>query len=176
MAVNNNLTDFLTNLADGLRLKTGQTGKIHPQDFRMLIDSLGSGGLNKIVLTVRNTGKVLDLVRASASTLFREDAFAEYTSNVIGEITGVVPHIGVFSHEIEVDKLVFTSSVVGENQGPAPSDDTTTEGTETVTEGSDTTTGESDTTTEGSDTTTEGTETGVVTDKTDSTESTETTI
>lgn len=162
MAVNNNLTDFLTNLADGLRLKTGQTGKIHPQDFRMLIDSLGSGGLNKIVLTVRTTGKVLDLVRASASTLFREDAFAEYTTNVIGEITGVVPHIGVFNHEIEVDKLVFTSNVVGENQGPAPADDTTTDGTETVTEGSDTTTGESDTTTD-------RTETEVVTDETETT-------
>lgn len=41
MAKTDNLTDFLTDLADGIRAKKGTTGKISPQNFRSEIDSLG---------------------------------------------------------------------------------------------------------------------------------------
>lgn len=43
MAKNNNLTDFLTDLADGIRAKKGMTGKINPQNFRSEIASIETG-------------------------------------------------------------------------------------------------------------------------------------
>lgn len=46
MAKNNNLKDFLTDLADAIRSKTGEAGLINPQDFSARIASIqtGSGG------------------------------------------------------------------------------------------------------------------------------------
>lgn len=46
MAKNNNLKDFLTDVADAIRSKTGDTGLINPQDFSARIASIqtGSGG------------------------------------------------------------------------------------------------------------------------------------
>lgn len=43
MAKNNNLTDFLTDLADGIRAKKGTTGTINPQNFRSEIASIETG-------------------------------------------------------------------------------------------------------------------------------------
>lgn len=43
MAKTNNLTDFLTDLADGIRAKKGTTGAINPQDFRSEIESIETG-------------------------------------------------------------------------------------------------------------------------------------
>lgn len=43
MAKNNNLTDFLTDLADGIRAKKGTTGTINPQNFRSEIESIQTG-------------------------------------------------------------------------------------------------------------------------------------
>lgn len=43
MAKNNNLTDFLTDVADAIREKKGTTGKINPQDFSSEIKSIESG-------------------------------------------------------------------------------------------------------------------------------------
>lgn len=42
MAKNNNLTDFLKDLADGFREKTGQQGKINPQNFRSILASIST--------------------------------------------------------------------------------------------------------------------------------------
>ena len=42
MAKNNNLTDFLTDIADAIRAKKGTLGKINPQDFASEIASLDS--------------------------------------------------------------------------------------------------------------------------------------
>ena len=44
MAKNNNLTDFLTDVADAIRLKKGTTAKINPQDFSSEIASIPTGG------------------------------------------------------------------------------------------------------------------------------------
>lgn len=43
MAKNNNLTDFLTDLADGIKAKKGTTGTINPQNFRSEIESIQTG-------------------------------------------------------------------------------------------------------------------------------------
>ena len=42
MAKNNNLTDFLKNIADTIRAKCGVTGKINPQEFTNYIGGGGS--------------------------------------------------------------------------------------------------------------------------------------
>ena len=43
MAKNNNLTDFLTDVADAIRAKKGTSGKINPQDFANEIASIQTG-------------------------------------------------------------------------------------------------------------------------------------
>ena len=44
MAKNNNLTDFLTDVADAIRAKKGTTEKINPQNFSSEIASIETGG------------------------------------------------------------------------------------------------------------------------------------
>ena len=44
MAKNNNLTDFLTDVANAIRTKKGTTAKINPQDFSNEIASISTGG------------------------------------------------------------------------------------------------------------------------------------
>ena len=44
MAKNNNLTDFLTDVADAIRTKKGTTAKINPQNFSSEIASIPTGG------------------------------------------------------------------------------------------------------------------------------------
>lgn len=44
MAKNDNLTDYLTDLAEGIRAKKGTTEPINPQDFRKEIESISGGG------------------------------------------------------------------------------------------------------------------------------------
>lgn len=44
MAKNNNLTDFLTDVANAIRAKKGITGKINPQNFASEISSIVTGG------------------------------------------------------------------------------------------------------------------------------------
>ena len=44
MAKNNNLTDFLTDVADAIRAKKGTTAKINPQNFSSEIASISTGG------------------------------------------------------------------------------------------------------------------------------------
>lgn len=44
MAKTDNLTDFLTDIADAIREKKGTTGTINPQDFSSEIASIESGG------------------------------------------------------------------------------------------------------------------------------------
>lgn len=46
MAKDNNLTDFLVDVADAIREKKGISGKINPQDFSAEIASIESGGSN----------------------------------------------------------------------------------------------------------------------------------
>lgn len=43
MAKNNNLTDFLTGVADAIRAKKGISDTINPQDFEAEIEGISSG-------------------------------------------------------------------------------------------------------------------------------------
>lgn len=50
MGKQNNLTDFLTDLADGIRAKKGTTSPINPQNFRREIESI-EGNANIIYVS-----------------------------------------------------------------------------------------------------------------------------
>lgn len=47
MAKDNNLQDFLTDIADAIREKKGTTEKINPQDFATEITNLSSGSIEE---------------------------------------------------------------------------------------------------------------------------------
>ena len=49
MAKNDNLTDFLTDVANAIRTKKGTTALINPQDFSSEIASIQTGGGNSII-------------------------------------------------------------------------------------------------------------------------------
>jgi len=52
MAKNDNLKDFLTDVANAIREKKGTTDLINPQDFAAEIASIQSGGGNAITSTI----------------------------------------------------------------------------------------------------------------------------
>lgn len=52
MAKNDNLTDFLTDVANAIRAKKGTTAKINPQDFSSEIASIESGGGSATVVAL----------------------------------------------------------------------------------------------------------------------------
>lgn len=102
MAKNNNLTDFLTGVADAIRTKKGTTAKINPQNFETEIAtilpakeeetkyvSLNFG--NKDTQTVDATsGKVM-----SSIIIFRPDELRNYNIKSGVEIAGVVGSLNV---------------------------------------------------------------------------------
>ena len=70
MAKNNNLQDFLTDIANAIREKKGTTEKINPQDFAIEIANLTGGEETSNVeyLDIRNIERKYDLVWLSYNT------------------------------------------------------------------------------------------------------------
>ena len=58
MAKTDNLTDFLTDIADAIREKKGTTGAINPQDFSSEIASIESGGGGSSAVTSASVNDV----------------------------------------------------------------------------------------------------------------------
>ena len=52
MSKENNLTDFLTDIADTIRTKKGTSGTIDPQDFSSEIASISGGGVETMTGTI----------------------------------------------------------------------------------------------------------------------------
>ena len=62
MAKTDDLTAFLTGVADAIRTKKGTTAKINPQNFESEIESIKSGGTNDVVKeTIDKTIKVVTM-------------------------------------------------------------------------------------------------------------------
>lgn len=66
MAKNNNLTDFLTDVADAIRAKKGTTAKINPQNFASEIATIQGGG----GLTPRAVAKDVNFFDADGTILY----------------------------------------------------------------------------------------------------------
>ena len=61
MAKSDNLTDFLTDVADAIRAKKGTTSKINPQNFAEEIATIESGGnAQRVMYLRRNNGGYID--------------------------------------------------------------------------------------------------------------------
>ncbi len=71
MAKNNNLKDFLTDLADAIRSKTGEAGLINPQDFSARIASIQTGG----GVTINNQDKNIDIVENGTTEVVADAGF-----------------------------------------------------------------------------------------------------
>ena len=70
MAKNDNLTDFLTDVADAIREKKGTAEKINPQDFSSEIASIEVGGgdiwgFDTIGITPQNANTIVDAINYS---------------------------------------------------------------------------------------------------------------
>ena len=100
MAKNNNLTDFLTGVADAIRRKRGTTGKINPQNFEEEISGIPTrkpeeektvalyfpGGENQLILPT--DGKVMSKVTVKKpSTLIRSNI---RDNVIIGGVVGTL--------------------------------------------------------------------------------------
>ena len=70
MAKNNNLTDFLTDLADGIRAKKGTTGTINPQNFRSEIESITTAKPTLNAPSISVSGTTLTITNPASNGSF----------------------------------------------------------------------------------------------------------
>ena len=78
MAKTDNLTDFLTDIADTIRAKKGTTALINPQDFSSEISSIEtSGGTSKLPSVIDGSIEVLNEEDFGAATKIRYGAFQD---------------------------------------------------------------------------------------------------
>lgn len=85
MAKNNNLTDFLTDVADAIRTKKGTSGLIDPQDFSSEIASIPSGGTSKLPEVIDKS-----VTQITASDLGQIRTIGNYTFQSCTALTSVV--------------------------------------------------------------------------------------
>jgi hypothetical protein len=71
MGKSNNLTDFLTDVADAIRAKKGTTAKINPQDFSSEIASISTGGGD----TINNQEKSVDITENGTTEVVADAGF-----------------------------------------------------------------------------------------------------
>lgn len=137
MAKTDNLTDFLTDVADAIRAKKGTTEPINPQDFSSEIASIESGGggefswdFSRIGYTSENTTllqqfedaiayseeKASTFTPSKASTHFREDKDLIFAPLVdISSVTNVDGMFKSSSAMLVVPKLDFSQATTANN-------------------------------------------------------------
>lgn len=90
MAKNNNLTDFLTDIADTIRKENGTTELINPQDFGSKITEIG----NKLRNIIQGTLTEVTAEMLEGVTEIRDNAFYDYSSLISIDIPNSVTSIG----------------------------------------------------------------------------------
>lgn len=108
MAKNNNLTDFLTDVANAIREKDGSTGTINPQDFSDKIKAIQTG-----VDTTDATATAADILKDKTAYV----AGVKVTG-AIETYDGTVEDVGPAMRQIPVtkDETTKTSVITGLNQ------------------------------------------------------------
>ncbi len=94
MAKNNNLTDFLTGVANAIRTKKGTTAKINPQNFESEIEGIDG---NKFVGLIQRTIKTVTADDLQGVTSIGERAFSGCSSLTSVTIPDGVTSIGHFA-------------------------------------------------------------------------------
>lgn len=100
MAKTDNLTDFLTSLADKIREHTGDTGIINPQDFEDKIDSIASsssGGGGGFTVTATATyassyptqGTFRFILSDGTNISYKNGDLNDYTPTTIENVVGI---------------------------------------------------------------------------------------
>lgn len=109
MAKNNNLTDFLTDVADAIRAKKGKTDHINPQDFSAEIASIETGVNpdNPVVTFIDYDGSVLKVenVKSGQSATPPEVPSHEHLTfnEWVGDYTNVTEDRAVGAHYVSAD-------------------------------------------------------------------------
>ena len=102
MAKTDNLTDYLTDLADGIRAKKGTTDPINPQDFRKEIESISGGGgesgegYKYYLLDWRNISDLDGYDKNTMAETVKQLDYYYYTAYVMPS-KSVMPGIAVFN-------------------------------------------------------------------------------
>ena len=125
MAKNNNLTDFLTGVADAIRAKKGTSGLINPQDFESEISSIKnekpeqeksvSISTNGITEVTPDSGKVLSKVSVTTNVqpTLQEKTVAPTTTQQI--VTADSGKDGLSKVTVEAVTSSIDSNIVAEN-------------------------------------------------------------
>lgn len=87
MAKNNNLTDFLTDVADAIRAKKGTSGKINPQDFANEIASIQTGSSD----VVKNQHKSVEIESNGSQSVYYDAGYTGLSS--VSITTNVQPKL-----------------------------------------------------------------------------------
>lgn len=106
MAKTDNLTDFLTSLANKIREHTGDTGTINPQDFENKIESIasssGGGGNNGFPVSVTaeyanaypNQGSCRFILSDGTNITYRNKDLDDFTPTIVNNVIGITMPAG----------------------------------------------------------------------------------
>lgn len=111
MAKDNNLKDFLTDVADSIRRKKGTTDKINPQDFSNEIENIETGIQGVSVEDVIGIGKTLILGENIEPNYIKVGSIDKSIN-----IQGVGNNLAINGENTQV--LVLNGSITGENFNP----------------------------------------------------------
>ena len=104
MAKNNNLSDFLTDVANSIRRKKGITNKINPQDFASEIESIevGGGGLE--------INGIIEQYKISAGENISAGDFVEFINNIRTKLGSLYSYVAPSCILLEENKVFIAYS------------------------------------------------------------------
>lgn len=122
MAKNDNLTDFLTDVASAIRAKKGTTDKINPQDFSSEIYALQESTTASLTDIVQKTITNVSADQLSGATIIGHGAFYDCSGLTNITIPNSVTSIGGYALQIGSETNKATITFLGETPPTIESD------------------------------------------------------